>query len=63
MSLHEAISFRHCFFDYAEQEQEPPEPQPLPHEELEAKNGLLTGTFTASDTVLPISKLISSSKS
>ena len=47
---------------YAEQEQPPPVPQPVPQEEeLVAKNGLLTGTFTASETDLPIIRLISSS--
>lgn len=48
---------------YAEQEHEPPEPHPPPQDEPEAKNGLLTGTFTASETVFPINRLISSSKS
>lgn len=58
----EEMCFIHTLH-YAEQEQEPPEPHPPPQDEPEAKNGLLTGTFTASETVFPIKRLISSSKS
>ena len=53
----------HPSYSYAEQEQAPPVPHPLPQlEPLEAKNGLLTGTLTPSETDLPINKLTSSSK-
>ena len=48
-----------CF--YAEHEQLPPEPQPLPQDES-TKNALPAGTFTESETDFAIIELTSSNR-